>query len=72
VKVTLESVDGEGIGQFQVEDTGDGGFGWNVFLSSEPLGPVNLQTGTHEVHISVIGGDAYWVEPDKVTLERAE
>jgi hypothetical protein len=24
------------------------------------------------VHISVIGGDAYWVEPDKVTLERAE
>jgi hypothetical protein len=63
-------VDGEVVGQFEAQDTGDYGAGWNVFKSSGPIGSVDLQAGTHEVTLSVAGGDGKGVEIDGVTLDR--
>jgi len=63
------SVDDAIVGQFEAQDTGDFGAGWNVFESSGPIGSVDLQAGTHEVTVSVAGGDGYGVEIDVVTLD---
>jgi len=66
------SVDDAIVGQFEAQDTGDYGLGWNVFESSGPIGSVDLQPGAHEVTVSVTGGDGYGVEIDVVTLDRVE
>jgi hypothetical protein len=60
------AVDGNTIGAFQAQDTGDFGSGWNVFLESPGLGPVNLSAGPHVITISVSGGDGNGVEIDLV------
>jgi len=58
------AIDGATIGQFQASDTGDGGFGWNVFSESPVLGPVDLVRGSHELTVSISGGDGNGVEID--------
>jgi hypothetical protein len=63
------SIDGDLVGEFQAEDTGDDGSGWNVFVDSPPLGPHELEPGQHELTLSVTGGDGYGVEIDHVSLE---
>lgn len=63
------ALDGQNVGQFQAQDTGDGGFGWNNFLVSEPIGTVDLQTGNHTLTVTVTNGDGNGVEIDFVELE---
>jgi hypothetical protein len=58
------NVDGAPVGQFQAQDTGDWGYGWNVCLWSGSLNPVALSAGTHTVTATVSGGDGYGVELD--------
>jgi len=68
------SVDGAAEGSFSAQNTripGEPpGSGWNVFTSAGPFGPVDLQPGTHELRVSVAGGDDYGVEIDVVVLDR--
>ena len=68
------SVDGAAVGSFFAQNTripGEPpGSGWNVFTSAGPFGPVDLQPGTHEVRVSVAGGDGYGMEIDVVILDR--
>jgi hypothetical protein len=63
------SVDGNLAGQFQALDTGDFGYGWNVFEESQ-AGTITLETGQHSLAVTVMGGDGYGVEIDKITLVR--
>lgn len=62
-------VDGESAGEFSAEDTGDFGIGWNIFRWGGLSGSIELSPGTHEVKISVLGGDGSGVEIDLVSLE---
>jgi hypothetical protein len=64
------SFNGESLGQFTAEDTGDWGDGWDVFRSSGPIGVVEVIPGSHEIVISVSGGDGEGVEIDTVYLDR--
>ena len=63
--------DGERVGSFVAEDSGDRGFGsdWDVFVSSGPMGTVDAASGSHVVTLSFTGGDGYGVEIDVVTLD---
>lgn len=45
------------------KDTGDGGFGWNIF-ERDSFGSVFLDAGTHEITVGVTGGDGYGIEID--------
>jgi hypothetical protein len=63
-------VDGVSLGQFEAQDTGDFGFGWNNFVSSGALGVIALQPGAHQIVVSVAGGDGSGIELDVVTLDR--
>ena len=56
------------LGSFRPQDTGDFGFGWNVFLWTDSIGPVDLSPGWHSVVLSVLGGDGFGVEIDVVAL----
>jgi hypothetical protein len=58
------SVDGSTLGEFQAEDTGDHGLGWDVMQASPSLGPVALSAGSHEVVATASGGDGYGLELD--------
>jgi hypothetical protein len=62
------AIDQVTIGTFRAEDTGDWGHGWNVFLTSDSIGPVTLGTGAHELTIGVDGGDGNGVEIDMVSI----
>ncbi|HEX3148467.1 MAG TPA: glucoamylase family protein, partial [Gemmataceae bacterium] len=62
------SIDGNFIGSFAAQDTGDGGFGWDNFLTAGPLGARIVPPGTHSVTVSVSGGDGFGVEIDAVNL----
>ena len=64
------SLDGSSVGQFSAEDTGNYGAGWNVFVQTPTLGTANLSAGSHQVVVSVSGGDGYGVEIDTVILDR--
>ena len=66
------AVDGDLLGQFVPQDTGDDGFGWNVFAWSDIVGVVDLSPGHHEVVLSVTGGDGFGVEIDVVALVLAQ
>jgi len=69
LEVVTVSINGKEIGSFSAQDTGNFGFGWNVFTSSESLGPVDLLPGAHSIKVSVEGGDGYGVEIDLVFLD---
>ncbi len=62
------SINGQPLGSFAAEDTGDFGLGWNQFQASPALGPIQLGPGTHLVTLTVAGGDGGGVEIDQVTL----
>lgn len=65
------SIDDTIIGQCTTQDTrppgGVPGSGWNVFFSCEPLGPVILSPGQHELVVST-ETDFYGVEIDVVSF----
>jgi hypothetical protein len=69
-ELLMGTLDGDRIGSFAAADTGDNGNGWNVFVWSPNIGPVDLQPGTHQLAISVSGGDGFGVEIDLVALDR--
>ena len=62
------SIDETSVGQFEAQDTGDYGQGWNVFEWSGPIGSHIVAPGSHEALVSVTGGDGYGVEIDLVSL----
>lgn len=61
------AVDGETIGQFLAQDTGDDGLGWDAFVDSAATRAVDLTAGVHALTIVVAGGDGYGVEIDRVS-----
>lgn len=65
-EVLRVEVDGESIGAFRSQDTGDDGEGWNVFVA-DPAGALMLRPGTHTVTVQSTGGDGC-IEIDMVTL----
>jgi hypothetical protein len=62
------SIDGQPIGSFTAQDTGDFGFGWNIFVQSESLETGLLSPGSHNLTALVSGGDGGGVEIDVVEL----
>jgi hypothetical protein len=72
------AIDGVDIGTFKAFDTsqyvgtGSYGSGWNVFVSNEAIGPIDLQPGVHAVTLAVRSGDARGVEIDSINLKRSE
>ncbi len=62
------SIDETIVGQFEAQDTGDYGQGWNVFEWSGPIGSHIVAPGSHGLPVSVTGGDGYGVEIDLVSL----
>ncbi|MGH8592059.1 MAG: glucoamylase family protein [Gammaproteobacteria bacterium] len=65
-------VDGGSVNHFAAQDTGDFGFGWNVFVETGSLGTVDLAAGEHDVRVKVTGGDGFGVEVDAITFDRVE
>ncbi|MCA9963484.1 MAG: VCBS repeat-containing protein [Anaerolineales bacterium] len=61
------AIDGVEFGSFLAEDTGDGGFGWNIFKMSPVITLEQLMPGEHQLSLSVSGGDGYGIEIDAVT-----
>jgi len=62
-------VDDTPLDRFTAQDTGDSGYGWNVFVTTDPLGPIYLWPGEHTIQIEVTGGDTYGVEIDVIYAE---
>lgn len=62
-------IDGQLVGSFLAEDTGDFGDGWNSFRTSPPLGPITLAAGQYTLTIDYTGGDDNGIEIDRVDLE---
>lgn len=60
------AVDGDAVDRFDTRDTGGEGGGWNLFETSEPMGPVDLAQGPHRVELTVTGGDDRGIEVDYV------
>ena len=60
-------LNGEKLGQYLTEDTGDSSKGWDIF--KEPaFGDVLLDPGTNEIELAVTGGDGYGIEIDAIIL----
>jgi hypothetical protein len=69
---TVKAVfDGEEVGSFVAQDTGDWGEGWNVFVWSAPMSAGSLVSGDHSVTITVADGDddGHGIEIDAVTVD---
>jgi hypothetical protein len=65
-EVLRVEVDGEAIGAFHAQDTGDDGEGWNVFVADLAGAPM-LGAGFHTVTVESSGGDGC-IEIDLITL----
>ena len=65
-EVLRVEVDGEAVGAFAAQDTGDDGEGWNVFVA-DLAGARMLGTGIHTVTVESSGGDGC-IEIDLITL----
>ena len=59
-------IDGQPIGAFHAQDTGDDGEGWNLFVADR-AGASMLHAGTHVLTLESIGGDGC-IEIDVLTL----
>jgi hypothetical protein len=65
-------IDNVSVGQFDAADTGGQGYGWDQFRTSNLTGEIDLEAGSHQVVVSVSGGDGYGIEIDSVTLDRID
>ncbi len=66
-------LDGAVVGSFTARDTGDFGFGWNQFVTSAELGPVEIVQGAaNTLRVEVTGGDGFGVEIDSIELRRVD
>ena len=61
-------LDGSILASFQPRDTGDYGYGWNVFETAD-LGQFSISPGSHDLSVQVSGGDGYGVELDQFTFQ---
>jgi hypothetical protein len=59
-------LDGQTVGSFRAQDTGDDGEGWNIFVADR-AGASMLRAGTHTLLVESTGGDGC-VEIDLVSL----
>jgi hypothetical protein len=59
---------GVGIGQFQAQDTGNYGAGWNEFAWGDTLGSVTFSAGSHTINATVSEGEGYGVELDALQV----
>ncbi|HPO14090.1 MAG TPA: hypothetical protein PLI09_11640 [Candidatus Hydrogenedentes bacterium] len=68
------ALDSRPVGSFTTEDTGDYGYGWNIFVQSPVMGSVAIGAGNHTITVTAREGtgDGYGVEIDSVTLEFAQ
>jgi hypothetical protein len=68
------SIDGKPVGQFEAQNTrGPGqevGAGWEGFVLSPPLGPIDLSRDTHTVVVALTDGDQYGIDIDGLGLTR--
>ena len=64
-------LDGEEIGHFSPADTGDNGFGWNIFVTNYCIAPVEILAGGHSLTFYVTEGDGFGVEIDVAILKPA-
>lgn len=66
---TIELVlDGVSHGTITPPDTGDWGYGWNVFTTLDFAGSVLLSAGDHVAELIVSGGDGVGVEVDTLMI----
>jgi hypothetical protein len=65
------AIDSASVGSFAASDTGDSGYGWNIFADSPATGPLLLPGGEHTISVAVQAGtgDGWGVEIDSVYLE---
>lgn len=72
-EVVTVKLDGAVFGSFTAQDTGNFGFGWNQFVVSPVLGPIEIAPGSsHALRIEATGGDGYGVEIDSLELQRVD
>jgi hypothetical protein len=62
-------LDGERIGSFRAQDTGDDGEGWEIFVRDR-AGTSMLRSGNHRLVVESTGGDGC-IEIDLVIVERS-
>ena len=55
------------VGNFTASDTGDGGYGWNIFANSPALS-IALNPGFYQIQYYISTGDQYGVELDCATI----
>ena len=71
-ETVIVRIDGERSLTFEAENTrlpSDApGTGWNHFVGSAPLGPVDLPPGPHQIDVTVSGGDPEGIEIDAIVL----
>lgn len=61
-------VNGTKVGEFESEDTGGGGFGWNVFVNSPEVALGQLDAGAISLSLRLDRHDGFGIEYDKLTL----
>ena len=62
------SLGGISLGSFDADDTGDGGFGWNNFVTSEAIVTERLASGSYGLTLTISGGDDYGLEVDMIEI----
>ncbi|MBI4649970.1 hypothetical protein HY745_01490 [Candidatus Desantisbacteria bacterium] len=65
-------VDGNELGQFIAQDTGDSGYGWNIFESASSIITVDFTASNHNITLIPYDGDGYGVEIDNIILNRVD
>jgi hypothetical protein len=72
-EVVTVRLDGAVVGSFTALDTGNFGFGWNQFVSSAEIVPVEIGPGaSNTLRVDVTGGDGFGVEIDSIGLRRVD
>ena len=64
------TLDNQLLTQFEAEDTGSGGSGWENFAEFSLSDPLTLSSGLHSLELSVLGGDGWGIEIDELVLIR--
>jgi len=63
-------VDGQAVGTFHADDTGDLGNGWNRFFESGHIALGHLEAGQRKLTLLVGPGDGYGLELDRCALRK--
>ena len=63
-------IDNQLLTQFEAEDTGSGGSGWENFAVFGLPDTLSLSPGRHTLELAVWGGDGWGIEIDQLVLTR--